>query len=164
MASPIPALSITYPVPSSDGGNWEDAKTAYTEWAHHMGLSAAFEQLSNREMAAWCAAARALQDGFEDEFPLCPECGVGLTCSQCEDPECSCGNNLICPDCDDTPPCECGQTLVCPDCDKEEADNPDPEEGATTADAASRISTTGNEAPEAPEPPMVNPEKEAPIG
>ena len=65
----------------------ERAKTAYNQWAYEMGLSGAFERLDNREIAAWCAAIRALDEDAEDESdPVC-ECGRVLTCQKCDDDE-----------------------------------------------------------------------------
>ncbi len=84
------AVSIIYPAPSSE--HWEDDKTAYTEWAHMMGLSQGFEQLSNREISAWCKVAKALRDVIEDEWPVCDDCKSDMACPECNDLTCStCG-------------------------------------------------------------------------
>lgn len=108
MASPVTSI---YPAPSS--AYWADAKTAYTEWAHMLGLSAGFEQLSNLEVAAWCKVAQALRDVIEDEPPLCTECELALTCQACHDPEClECGTDMICPNCNDLTCAKCGALVA----------------------------------------------------
>jgi hypothetical protein len=91
-----PALALL-----PDHEYYDEAKDAYTIWAHHMGLSSGFEQLSNVEYSAWHAVVKGLYERFEDETPFCPvHATSALICTECLPVECSkCDTELICPEC-----------------------------------------------------------------
>ena len=57
----------------------EEAREAYSSYAATLGITEAWERLSNREQAAWLGVVGAVLDSGR-----CSDCGAYLACPECD--------------------------------------------------------------------------------
>jgi len=82
------------------GREYEDeGRDCYEAYAAEMGLTAAWEHLTNRERASFGKGAAAAIEPLIDQQPACEKCGEVLVCATCEGEPCCpvCGE--MCVDC-----------------------------------------------------------------